>query len=50
MTLEVILCQCLGESFSNLVLSAYGENLDESLLHMFKKVMVTYVDGLGSKT
>jgi hypothetical protein len=35
MTLEVILCQCLGEIISNLILSAYGKNLDESLSHMF---------------
>ncbi len=43
MTLKVILCQGLGERISNLVLGVHREDLDESFVHMFAKMMVAYV-------
>jgi hypothetical protein len=47
MMLKIILCQGFGESFSNLVLGVSGEYFDKSLLHMFTKMMIAYVDMLG---
>ena len=49
MTLKVILCQCFGKCVSNLVFCANREDLDESLTHMFAKMMVTYVVVLGPR-
>ncbi len=49
MTLKIILCQRFGESISNLILGIDREDLDESLLHMFTKMMVAYIDVLGSR-
>ncbi len=49
MTLRIILCQRFGESISNLILGIDREDLDESLLHMFTKMMVTYIDVLGPR-
>ncbi len=49
MTLKVILCQGFGECVSNLVLGVHREDLDESLAHMFTKMMVAYVNVLGPR-
>jgi hypothetical protein len=43
------LCQGLGKSVSNLILGVNGEYFDKPLLHMFAKMMVAYVDVLGSR-
>jgi hypothetical protein len=47
MTLEVILCQSFCESISNLVFGVDREDLDESLAHMFAKMMTTNTYVLG---
>ncbi len=49
MRLKIILCQRFGESISNLILGIDREDHDESLLHMFTKMMVTHIDVLGPK-
>ena len=49
MTLKVILSHRFGECISNLVLGVYKEDLDESLAHMFAKMMVPYVNVLGPR-
>ncbi len=49
MTLKIILCQRFGESNSNLILGIDREDLDESLLHMFTKMMVTHIDVLDPR-
>jgi hypothetical protein len=49
MTLKNILCQGLGKSISNLILGVNGEYFDKPLPHMFVKMMVAYVDVLGSR-
>ncbi len=50
MKLKVILCQGFGEGISNLVLGVHREDLDESLVHMFAKMMVAHVsDVLGPR-
>ncbi len=49
MTLKIVLCQRFGESISNLILGIDREDLDESLSHMFTKMMVAYIDVLGSR-
>ncbi len=49
MTLKIILCQRFGESISNLIIGIDREDLDESLLHMFTKMMVTHIDVLSPK-
>jgi hypothetical protein len=47
MTLKIMLCQGLGKSISNLILSVNGEYFDKPLPHMLAKMMVAYVDVLG---
>jgi hypothetical protein len=49
MTLKIILCQGLSKSVSNLILGVNGEYFDKLPLHMFAKMMVAYVDVLGSR-
>jgi hypothetical protein len=49
MILKIILCQRFGESISNLILGINRKDLDESLSHMFTKMMVTYIDVIGSR-
>ena len=49
MILKIILCQRFGESISNLILGIDREDLDESLSHMFTKMMVTHIDVLGPR-
>jgi hypothetical protein len=49
MTLKIVLCQRFGESISNLILGINREDLDESLLHMFTKMMVIHIDVLGPR-
>ena len=48
-TLKIILCQKFGESISNLILGINREDLDETLSHMFSKMMVTHIDVLGPR-
>ncbi len=50
MTLEVVLCQRLGEYVSNLVFGIDREYLDKSLAHMFAKMMITNIDVLSPRT
>jgi hypothetical protein len=49
MMMKIVLCQGLGMSISNLILGVNGEYFDKSLLHMFAKMMVAYVDVLCSR-
>ena len=49
MMLKVILCQRFGKSIGNLILGIDREDLDETLLHMFTKMMVTHIDVLGPR-
>jgi hypothetical protein len=49
MMLKHILCQGLGKSVSNLILGVDGNYFDKTPLHMFTKMMVAYVDVLGSR-
>jgi hypothetical protein len=49
MTLKVILCQGFGEGISNLVLGVHREDLDESLAHMFAKMMAAHINMLGPR-
>ncbi len=49
MTLKVILCQGFGECVSYLVLGVHREDLDESRVYMFAKMMVAYVNVLGPR-
>ncbi len=49
MTLKIILCQRFGENISNLILGIDREDLDESLSHMFTKMIVTLIDVLGPR-
>ncbi len=49
MTLKVILCQRFGESIGDLILCIDREDLDETLSHMFTKMMVTHIDVLGPR-
>jgi hypothetical protein len=48
MTLKFIFSQSFCQSISDLVFGINREYLDESLAHMFAKVMVTNIDVLGS--
>jgi len=48
MTLKVILCQRFGESIGDLILGIDREDLDETLSHMFTKMMVTHIDVIGN--
>jgi hypothetical protein len=47
MTLEVILGQSFHESIRYLVFVVNREDLDESLVHMFEKMMIANVYVLG---
>ena len=49
MMMKLILCQGCGECISNLVPGVDREDLDESLEHMFAKMMVAYVNVLGPR-
>jgi len=49
MTLEIVLRKSLGQNVSCLVFSANGEDLDQSISHVFAKVVVTHVDVLGAR-
>ncbi len=49
MTLKNFLCQGLGKSISNLILGVNGEYFDKPFPHMFAKMMVAYIDVLGSR-
>jgi len=47
MTLEIVLRKSLGQDICHLVFSANWEDLDQSILHVFAKMVVTHVDVLG---
>jgi hypothetical protein len=47
--LKNILCQELSKSISNLIFGVNGEYFDKPLPQMFAKMMVAYVDVLGSR-
>jgi hypothetical protein len=49
MMLEIVLRMSLGQDVCRLVFSANGEDLDQSISHMFAKVVVTHVDMLGAR-
>ncbi len=49
MALKTVMCQGLGKSISNLILSVNGEYFDKPLPHMFAKMMVAYIDVFGSR-
>jgi hypothetical protein len=48
-TLKVILRQRFGESIGDLILGVNREDLDEPLSYKLVKMMVTYIDVLGSR-
>ena len=50
MPAEGILSQWFGQSISNLVEGADGEDLDETLPHVLTKVMVARVDVFRART
>jgi hypothetical protein len=49
MTLEIVLRKSLGQDVCRLVFSANGEDLDQSISHVFAKVVVTHVDMLCAR-
>ena len=49
MTLEIVLRKSLGQDVCHLVFSANGDDLDQPILHMFVKVVVTHVDVLCAR-
>ena len=49
MTLKIVLRKSLGQDICCLVFSANGEDLDQSILHVFANVVVTHVDMLGAR-
>ena len=49
MTFEIVLRNSLGQDVCRLVFSANGEDLDQSISHVFAKVVVTHVDVLGAR-
>jgi hypothetical protein len=48
-SLEVILRKGIEKSISNLVPGSDWEDLDEPISYMFAKMMVTYIDMLGTR-
>jgi hypothetical protein len=48
-SLEDILRKGFSKGISNLILGSYWEDLDKPVFCMFTKVMVTYVDVLGTR-
>jgi len=49
MTLEIVPRKSLGQDVCRLIFSANGEDLDQSISHVFAKVVVTHVDVLGAR-
>ncbi len=49
MMLKIISCQGFGESISNSALGVKREDLDESLAHMFAKMMVAHINVLDPR-
>ena len=49
MLLEDILRKGFSKGVRNLILGSYWEDLDKPVPYMFAKVMVTYVDVLGTR-
>jgi hypothetical protein len=47
MTFKIVLYQRFVESIGDLILGIDREDLDETLSHMFAKMMVTHIDVLG---
>jgi hypothetical protein len=48
MMLKVILRKSLGQNISSLVFGANQKDLDQSVLHVLAKTVITYVDVLGT--
>ncbi len=49
MSLEDILRKGFSKGVSNLILGSYWEDLDKLVSYVFAKVMVTYIDVLGTR-
>ncbi len=49
MLLEDILRKSFSKGVSNLILGSYWEDLDKPVSYVFAKVMVTYIDMLGTR-
>jgi hypothetical protein len=49
-SLEDILRKGFSKSVCNLILGSYWEDLDKPIPYVFTKVMVAYVDVLGTRT
>ena len=49
MTLEIVLRKSLGQDVCRLVFGANGEDLDQSISHVFAKVVVTHADVLCAR-
>ncbi len=49
MLLEDILRKGFSKGVRDLILGSYWEDLDKPILYVFAKVMVTYVDVLGTR-
>ncbi len=49
MLLEDILRKGFSKVVSNLILGSYWEDLDKPISYVFAKVMITYVDVLGTR-
>jgi hypothetical protein len=49
MTLEIVLRKSLGQNVSRLVFSVNEEDLDQSISHVFAKVVVTHADVLCAR-
>ncbi len=49
MSLEYILRKGFTKGVSDLILGSYMEDLDKPVSYVFAKVMVTYVDVLGTR-
>ena len=47
---EGILSQWLGQSVSNLIVGADGQNLDDALANVLAEVVVAHVDVLGARS
>ncbi len=48
-SVEDILKKGFSKSISDLILGSYWEDLDKPISYVFAKVMVTYVDVLGTR-
>ena len=49
MFLEGILRECLGQSFSNLIMSADRIDLDLPRMQVFSEMVITHINVLGAR-